>query len=147
MKPNPTARVTLWVTRLLFPVLAGFIIALPKLMDWYAYFRNLTPTTRRVIMVAFYLCSVAAALALWNLEGLLRRILSGQVFTRENVRRIRLIRWCCFAVSLICVPAAFFYLPLIFVVIIMAFLALTVSVLSSVMDAAVAIREENDLTV
>ena len=70
-----------------------------------------------------------------------------QVFIRDNVRRIRRIQWCCCAVSLICVPASLAYLPLIFLVIIMAFLSLTVSVVASVMDAAVAIREENDLTI
>jgi hypothetical protein len=38
-------------------------------------------------------------------------------------------------------------MPLIFMLIVMAFLCLVVSVVASVMDAAVTIREENDLTV
>ena len=44
-------------------------------------------------------------------------------------------------------PAAFFYPPLVFMTVIMAFLALAVSVVKNVMAAAVEIREENDLTV
>ena len=48
---------------------------------------------------------------------------------------------------MICLPAALIYYPLLFMVIIMGFLALVVCVLCRVMNAAVAIREENDLTV
>ena len=51
------------------------------------------------------------------------------------------------AVALICLPAAVFYPPLVFMAVIMAFLALVVNVVGSVMNAAVAIREENDLTI
>ena len=65
----------------------------------------------------------------------------------QFVRFLRLIRWCCAAVSVICLPAAFFYQPLIFMTTILAFLALAVSVVKNGMAAAVEIREENELTV
>jgi hypothetical protein len=81
------------------------------------------------------------------MEKLLQSILSQSVFTAENVKRIRRIRWCCAGVSLICLPAAFIYLPLFFLVIIMGFLSLVVHVVAQVMAAAVALREENDLTI
>ena len=82
-----------------------------------------------------------------EIDGLLRNILKEQVFLRENVRRIRIVQWCCGIVGLICIPAACCYYPLIFLVVIMGFLSLVVSVVTSVMEAAVAIREENDLTI
>ena len=50
-------------------------------------------------------------------------------------------------VSLVCLPAAVFYLPLIFLAVIMAFLALVISVVKNVMAAAVELREENELTI
>ena len=84
---------------------------------------------------------------MWNLDAILRSILQKNVFAYSVVRCIRRVRWCCLGVSLICLPAAVFYPPLVFMVVIMGFLALVVSVLSSVMQAAVAIREENDLTI
>ena len=46
-----------------------------------------------------------------------------------------------------CIPAAVFYLPLVFMAVIMGFLFLVTGVLTKVMDAAVNIREENDLTI
>ena len=91
--------------------------------------------------------SVAVGIALWNMDSLLRAILASQVFTHENVRKLRLIRWCCFAVAVICIPAACFYYPLVFMVLVMGFLSLAVTVVVRVMAAAVALREENDLTI
>ena len=102
---------------------------------------------RFAIIAAFYICAVFVFIALWHLRKLLANILKEQVFTRENVRHIRFVQWCCGIVGLVCAPAAACYYPLIFLVIIMGFLCLVVSVLTRVMAAAVSIREENDLTV
>jgi hypothetical protein len=85
--------------------------------------------------------------ALWNMDCLLRSILAQKVFLRKNVRAIRHIQWCCGLVALVTAVTCFAYLPLIFLAVIMGFLCLVVSVVASVMDAAVTLREENDLTI
>lgn len=144
---NKLTAFTLWVNRGVGLLVVLLIFFLQPIMDWYCQFRVLTAPEQTAITVAFYCCVAVIGIALWNMDRLLTDILAEQVFTRKNVTRIRRIQWCCGGVSLICVPASFAYLPLIFLVIIMAFLCLTVSVLSRVMDAAVTIREENDLTI
>lgn len=123
------------------------VFFLPANLDWYAQYRELTQVERTAILAAYYCCAVIVAAAMWNIDRALMDILAGQVFTRKNVQRIRRVVWCSGGVSLICVQAACAYYPLVFMVIVMAFLCLMVSVLSSVMDAAVTVREENDLTV
>ena len=70
-----------------------------------------------------------------------------QVFIAENVSRVRKIRWCCAGVSLVCLPAALIYYPLMFLVVIMGFLCLVITVVCRVLDEAVSLREENDLTI
>ena len=85
--------------------------------------------------------------ALYNLEQLLRSISAGEVFLRSNVSLIRRVCICCLLVSAICLPAAYYYPPLIFFCIVMAFLCPVVNVVRRVFDAAVPIREENDLTI
>ena len=140
-------RLTLWVNRLIAMIVAVLLPCLPLLLNWYSNFRTLTQAEYTAILVAFYCCAVVIAGALWNMDKLLRNILKEEVFTRENVSRIRRVRWCCAGISLITLPAAFIYLPLFFLVIIMAFLSLVVCVVVRVMDAAVIIREENDLTI
>ena len=146
MKQTVT-RITLWVNRCIFVLLVALLPALPFLLNWYGTVRQLSSLEYWAIMIAFYICAVITAMALWKLEQLLRNILAGQVFVRKNVRHIRTVQWCCGLVSLVCLPAACCYLPLVFMVIIMAFLCLVVSVVAQIMAAAVEIREENDLTI
>lgn len=142
-----SVHVTLWAGRLVAAVVFCLLFTLPAVLQWYSQYRPLSGLESTAITIAFYLCAVAVALALWNMDSLLRQILQNQVFTHENVRRIRVIRWCCLAVALICIPAAFCYYPLVFMVLVMGFLSLAVTVVVRVMAAAVQIREENDLTI
>jgi hypothetical protein len=81
------------------------------------------------------------------MEFLLRNILKAELFIEDNVNHIRSIRWCCLAVSIICLAASFGFPSLVFLGVIMAFLCLVINVVGQVMKAAVAIQEENDLTV
>jgi len=144
---NRIATVALWVSRCIGVLVIGLIFFLPAILDWYCSFRMLTDEDKTVITACFIACVIVICGALWNVDRILTDVLAGQVFTRKNALRIRRIVWCCGGVSLISAVAAFAYMPLIFLVIIMAFLCLMVSVMAGVMDAAVAIREENDLTV
>ncbi len=146
-KSKISAAITLWANRAVALLLAVLLFTLPMLLDWYCQYRSLTALERTALTVAFYVCSVVVALALWNMDSLLRAIRREEVFVKENVRRIRVVQWCCAAVCLICIPAALCYYPLVFMVIVMGFLFLTVGVVCRVMEAAVAIREENDLTI
>ena len=139
--------VTLWANRLVAFLLVVLLFTLPMLLDWYCQYRALTGEERIALLTAFYCCAIFVGIALWNMDALLRAINRADVFIRENVQRIRAVCWCCVATCLICIPAAFCYYPLVFLVVIMGFLSLVVSVVCRVMDAAVSIREENDLTV
>ena len=142
-----TTRFTLWVNRIIFGAVFILLFTLPMLLNWYSAIRLLQDHQETAITVAFYLCSVAVLYALWSMDRLLRNLLEQQVFTEENVSLIRRVCLCCGAVALICLPAGWFYPPLIFLCVIMGFLALVVSVVCQVMDAAVKLREENDLTI
>lgn len=139
--------VTLWATRAVLSIMLVLVCTLPLILDWYCQFRMLLDLERTALTAAFYCCAVAVFIALFYMDALLRSIRAGDVFIQKNVRRIRAIQWCCLITALICVPAAFCYYPLIFMVVVMGFLSLVVSVVCQVMHAAVAIREENDLTV
>ena len=146
MKQIPP-RVVLWVNRIIFCILIALLPSIPFILRWYSSIRPLSTSEHLAIMIAFYVCALITGIALWKIEQLLKNIIAENVFIRKNVRYIRCIQWCCGFVSLVCIPAAVFYLPLIFMVVIMAFLFLVMGVVTKVMDAAVTIREENDLTI
>ena len=145
--PFFATRMTRWTNRAVAILLALAAVTLPLLLNWYAGFRSLTGAEWWAIAIAYYLCLGVIYPALWSMEKLLSNVLSGQVFTCRNVTLLRRVRGCCGGVSLLCLPAGVIYLPLLFIVVIMAFLFLALSVMVQVMKAAVAIREENDLTI
>ena len=142
-----STKITLWVNRCIAAAVIVIIFALPWMLNVYSRWRNLNTSAGSAIFVAYYCCAGVVLYAQWQMEKLLKNILDAEVFTRENVKRVMAVRWCCLLVSLICAPASVFYLPLIFMTIIMGFLGLVVSVVGNVLEAAVRIREENDLTV
>lgn len=147
MKTNTAARLTRWANWAVMFALALSTVFLYQILQWYSQFRTLTAAEGIGIMVGYYCCAPVVAFGLWNLDRILKNILTGEVLTRENVRRASRVRWCCGVVALICVPVTVCYLPLIFVTVIMAFLCLVLSVVVCTLDAAVTIREENDLTI
>ncbi len=147
MSTARSTNVTLWVNRIIALMLLILIFTLPALLEWYMTIRDMGRHVPIAIAVAFYCCLPAVLYAQWCMERLLRNIRAEQIFVQDNVRYVRRVRWCCLAVSLICIPAAFFYPPLIFMVVIMGFLALVVSVAKNILAGAVELREENDLTI
>jgi len=147
MNSKLSASFTLWINRFIAAGVLALIFAMPALLEWYQGFRPLGLHGAAAVMGGFYLCVPVVLYALWCIDVLVRNILKDLVFIEDNVKRLRRIRWCCAGVSLICTPAACFYQPLIFMVVIMAFLTLVISVLKNVMAAAVELREESDLTI
>ena len=147
MNTQFSAKVTRWCNRVLAGLVVLLAVLLPRLLAFYNTLRPLAASGRNALLIGYYCCLPVLLYASGCIEKLLGRILRRQVFVSENVGAIRRVRWCCAGVSLICLPASWFYPPLFFLVLIMAFLTLMVSVVASVMAAAVEIREENDLTV
>ncbi|MCD7754818.1 MAG: DUF2975 domain-containing protein [Firmicutes bacterium] len=144
---NRTTKITLYITVLVAVGIVVLLPFMPALLRWYGSLRNFSQAQCACILAAYVLCAAAAEWALVNMIRILRSILAGQVFVTANLRAVRCIRTACLLVSLVCLAAAFVYLPLIIVTLIMGFLSLTVGVLCQVLKAAVAIREENDLTI
>ena len=147
MNSELSCKITLWVNRLIALTVTVLCFAMYSLLVWYRGIREMPWQICAVILVTYYVCVPAVLYGLWCVEKLLRNILAEAVFVPINVRYIRRIRWCCAGVSLLCIPAACAYPPLIFMVVIMGFLAMMVSVVKNVMAAAVELQTENDLTV
>ncbi len=99
------------------------------------------------LALTLYLCSIPGWLcliSLWQLLGAIRR---GEVFTGENVRRMRHVSWCCAAASLITLVSSLYYLPFIIAAAAMAFMALIVRIVKNAFDQALSMKSELDLTI
>jgi hypothetical protein len=101
-----------------------------------------------LLLFLCYACCVPALAALFFLDRLLVSIARGEVFTAKNVRALRVISWCCFGEALILAAAAWNFALLLFALsVAAAFIGLILRVVKNVIDAAVLIKTENDLTI
>ena len=76
-----------------------------------------------------------------------KRIKNEDPFCRANVKSLRIISLCFFIVALITFVGCFFYRPFIFIAAAAGFLGLILRVVKNVIQTAVELREESDLTV
>lgn len=150
MKTQNLARYTIWVNRAVMAVVAALMLALPSLLRWYCSLLNDYVMPQRDltgIWVSYIPCALVILYALWNVEKIMDNLLAQKVFIRENVCRVRRIQYSCGIVAVVCVVDVLFALPMLVLAAIMGFLCLVVSVMANVLAAAVALQEENDLTI
>ena len=125
----------------------GLAAAMPWLVRWYAEYRHVRESGRIAILAAFYGCLPFALAALICLLRLLRNIRDERVFQPANSRLMAVVSWCCAAVALVTLACCRWYPPLGFITVSMAFIFLIVRVVRNCFIAAIALKEENDLTV
>ena len=85
--------------------------------------------------------------ALYSLIKLLINIKNDMIFIPFKVSCLRVLSWCCFGVAIITLAGAFYYPTLIIITAAASFMRLILRVVKNVMQAAVELREENDLTI
>ena len=100
-----------------------------------------------VFCCCFYPSSIFAGLILYSLIRLLINIKQNKIFTRENVASLRTVGWCCYSISFITLIGGFFYLPFFFICAAGGFTATLLRVLKNVMQSAVELSQENELTI
>lgn len=128
-------------------LLAGLDVFGYWLIRFFAGLRGLGMDWGLVIYAALLICSVFGWAVLWKLWGLLKSIKAGQVFTAENICRMRVVSWCCAAVALVCLAAGLWYLPFFIGAMAAAFMALIVRIVKNAFQQAMLMKDELDYTV
>ncbi len=118
---------------------------------WFGVYRGWSESTIKDMLTlfsaCFYPCSIFAYVTLYSLLKLLFNIKNGEIFITANVKYLRHISWCCFAVSFITIIGGILYIPFIFISVAAAFVGLLLRVVKNVMQNAVEIKNENELTI
>ena len=138
---------TLCVTYCAIAAVIAASFCLNRILDLNETLRNLLPRERTAVLTGYYFSLPLILLALGEVWLLLKNLQKEQVFTYGNVKSLAIIRSCCLGIFVVCVAAGCFFLPLLLVAAVLGFLGLMMQVLKQVMAQAVALREENDLTV
>ena len=144
---NKAVKLSLGAVALFFAAALALAAAMPWLLDWYVRYRQLRDAGRIAIQVGFYGCLPFVLTALVCLWRLLRNIQREKVFLEENSRMMAALSWCCAGVAAVTLGAFRWYPPLIFITVSMAFLFLIVRVVRNCFIAAIALKEENALTI
>ena len=118
-----------------------------RLLQLFAEMKGREPGWGLAFYMVLLLGSVFGWLALGKLWGLLKSIKAGQVFTAENIRRMRVVSWCCAAVALVCLAAGLWFLPFFVGAMAAAFMALIVRIVKNAFQQAMLMKDELDYTV
>ncbi len=144
-KKSITASFVACVLVLLAIVFIG--VASPLLLDKYLSQRGVAITLKPILLSCYYPCASLGVVAIASLMKMLMLIKNDKPFCKENVKMLKIISWCCFGAAAICAVGGIWYFPFLFIFAAAAFVGLILRVVKNVMEKAVEIREENDLTV
>ncbi len=132
---------------------AGLFLSPFAVKMWFTLYRGWDSDSLAIgdmltlFKACFYPCAAFAYVALYSLIKLLFNIKKQKIFINQNVKYLRRISWCCFAVAFITVIGGLFYIPFFFVAIAAAFVGLMLRIVKNVLQNAVEINAENELTI
>ncbi len=139
------------LVKVFFAALVGCDVAGWWLVNWFLswtrYRLAVELPYQWLFLTTLYAASIPAYLALYHLYRLLANLQKEQVFVEQNVACLRALSWCCWAVALICLASAAYYLPYLLVMVAAAFMALILRIVKNVFQRACAMQNELDLTV
>ena len=140
-------QLSLWCTRLAMAlvILCGAMSG--RIVSWYIGVSGKTPELHFPIMVTMLTCCIPAMGALIWLHKLLSNIGGERVLIRENVMLLRRISWCCFLAAAITLVSSRFYLVFLLISVAAAFMGLILRVVKNVIQQAVILKDENELTI
>lgn len=99
------------------------------------------------LLITFYLCAAIGFVILFVLDRLVSNISKGKVFVNDNVKYLRIISYCCFAIALITLIFARLRILVFVITFAAAFIGLILRVIKNCFTEAIKLREENDFTI
>ena len=154
MYKDTSIKLTHFFVRLCYFLLAGAAVFLPILLYNGFYNFEILGEIKSYIIGPFYSVVPAGFTALVCLDKLLINIRKEEVFETKNVNLLRIISWACFyaglvgLISFIVIMIMDFMFETLFVLAMGEFfMALILQVVMHVFKRAIAIKEENELTI
>ena len=145
--PSKSVLVSSICTKIVIGIVICTAFAAPFMVKNYILYTMKDPHVITPLIATIYACAVPGLIALFSLDRLLANIKKKDVFTEKNVKHLRLISWCSFAVSIILFVSGFYYLLFILIAVAAAFFSLILRVVKNVIEQAVMIKNENDFTI
>ena len=149
-----SAMISLVICFLASALLIVWIFTFPRFFNWfYVIYHGMsdasvrTQAVIRLVVPTFYWCAPFAGVSLYLLIRLLLNIINDKVYITRNVTYLRFISYCCYACFVITLITGIKYFPLFIIAFAMVVVGTLLRVVKNIMQSAVEIKEENDLTV
>ena len=99
------------------------------------------------LLITFYVCAAFGFVILFVLNKLIKNIGSEKVFIDENVKLLKILSYCCFAIAVVTLIFARFRILVFVITFAAAFIGLILRVIKNCFTEAIHLREENDFTI
>lgn len=99
------------------------------------------------LLITFYVCAAFGFVILFVLNKLMKNIGSEKVFIDENVKLLKILSYCCFAIAVVTLIFARFRILVFVITFAAAFIGLILRVIKNCFTEAIRLREENDFTI
>ncbi|MEL7658897.1 MAG: DUF2975 domain-containing protein [Bacillota bacterium] len=134
-------------TKIMMIIVIVGALSASYLVKAYVDFTLKDPDIIFPLTMTIYACAVPGLIALFRLDRLLVNIRKKDIFIKKNVKHLRVISWCSFAVSIILLVSGSYYLLFLIIAAAAAFFGLILRVVKNVIEQAVLIKDENDFTI
>ena len=99
------------------------------------------------LLITFYVCAAFGFVILFVLNKLIKNIGSEKVFIDDNVKLLKILSYCCFAIAVVTLIFARFRILVFVITFAAAFIGLILRVIKNCFTEAIRLREENDFTI
>ncbi|MCJ7856105.1 DUF2975 domain-containing protein [Lachnospiraceae bacterium NSJ-143] len=124
-----------------------FLLSAPYWVNFYVDYAGKVESIKNPLLFTIYSAGLFGMYSLICLSRLLSNIKSNEVFVENNVRQLRAISWCCFAVAFILLVSGFYYILFVIGAVAAGFFGLILRVVKNVIEQAVILKNENDFTI
>lgn len=144
LNPQKSVKLCIVLTDVFIGVLVLLTVFLPFGVSWYVETMHRSQTLPATIMITCYPCAPFFGILLVMLRRILKRILKGEIFVKENSHDMRIMTCCCAVIALITLIAGRYYIPFYIVGFTFVFLALITYTANSVFAFAHQSKASND---
>lgn len=153
-KQKTSVYISLFICIMSSVLLLVWLFTFPQFFSWFyfdyhglAHDPHAVQNVLNTVIICFYACAPFATAGLGLLIALLRNILKEALFIPQNVKYLRILSLCCYAVTVIAFVCGLRYLPLMIIAFAMGVVGTLLRVVKNLVHAAVALQEENSLTI
>ena len=116
-------------------------------MPWFISASAIDSSHLPALAATIYTGSIFAWICLYTMFRLLRSISGGEVFTEQNTRFLRVISWCCAGACIVFLVSVLYYPPFLIISAAAGFMMMIVRVVKNIIQQAIGMKSELDLTV